>query len=129
MKILSAVFLNVIAITLAIVLYPISVVYSILSMIYNKCDQTTWYLYFYNAAIGLDESGNTVASRLFNDLLIHKDKGYHFGMPGETISSALGKNVERQTLKPLGSALNWLLNKIQANHSIISINNKINNLN
>jgi hypothetical protein len=68
-------------------------------------------------------------SRLFNDILIHKKTGYHFGLDGETISSALGKNVERGTLTIAGQALNWLLNKIQKNHAILSINNNLNNPN
>jgi 8-oxo-dGTP diphosphatase len=128
-KILLAIILNIIAILIAMILYPICGIYSVFSMAWNKCDVATWYLYYYHTAIGFDESGNTVASRLFNDILIYKDKGYHFGMPGETISSALGKNVERGTLRPLGNLLNALLNKIQKNHSILSINNNINNLN
>lgn len=126
MKILTSILLIGVAIFMAVIFFPVGVIYSLGSMVWNMCDSATVYLYFYRIALGIDELGNTVMSRLFNDVLI-KATGYHFGLDGETISSVLGKNVERGTLTFLGSGLNWILNRIQKNHSILSINNNLNN--
>lgn len=127
------VFIPVILILVALfILFVLSlpcVVYSLLSMIWNRCDKATYYKYFYRIALACDELGNTICSRPFNDILIYKDNkdSYHFGLDGETVSSVIGKNVERGTLRWPGKALNWLLDKIQKNHSVLSVNNNLNN--
>lgn len=119
MKIAEGIFFILIAIGLAVVLFPIGLLFAILS-------GGTTYNYFYRIAKGIDELGNAVMGELFNLVLINKN-GYPFGLNGETILSALGKNVERGTLKVAGKLLNWLLDKIQKNHAVLSINNNVNN--
>lgn len=119
MKTVEGIFLILLAMGLAVVLFPIGVLFAILS-------GGATYDYFYRIAKGIDELGNTVMGELFNLVLVNKN-GYPFGLDGETISSALGKNVERGTLKVAGRLLNWLLDKIQKNHAILSINNNVNN--
>ena len=74
----------------------------------------------------IDELGNVAYQELWNDFLITND-GYKFGNPHETISSSLGKNVEGGTLTKWGKLLNNILDKIQPNHSIISIQRNIDN--
>jgi hypothetical protein len=59
-------------------------------------------------------------AELFNDLLI-KDDSDQFGDEDETISSVLGKNQLKNNLTKLGQLLNSLLNLIDNNHSINSI--------
>lgn len=126
MKIFTSILLIITAAILATILFPFCLVYSFISFVIDKSDGTVWYSYFFRIALGIDELGNVVCNRLFNDVLITK-QGYPFGLQKETISSALGKNVARGTLRPMGRLLNLLLNKIQANHAIISIDNTVNN--
>jgi 8-oxo-dGTP diphosphatase len=76
--------------------------------------------YFKNCAISIDQAGNTVGYKLFNDILI-KDGGFKFGNPDETISSVLGKNLIQGKLRLLGRWLNSLLNLLDPGHTIKSI--------
>jgi hypothetical protein len=59
-------------------------------------------------------------AELFNDLLI-KDDSDQFGDEDETISSVLGKNQLKNNLTKLGQLLNSLLDLLDNNHSINSI--------
>ena len=47
--------------------------------------------------------------------------GYKFGDEDETISSVLGKNKLTKTLTKTGKTLDWILEKLDRNHSIESI--------
>ena len=76
--------------------------------------------YFKSSAINLDKFGNMEFRTLFNKVLIN-DKGYRFGDIEETISSVLGKNQLTGTLTGLGKALVWILDKIDNNHALKSI--------
>ena len=71
-------------------------------------------------AISIDQLGNVVMQHLFNALWITKD-GYKFGNRDETISSALGKNKQQNTLTGFGKAIDKLLDIIDPNHSLNSI--------
>lgn len=127
MNIFYAILFICLGILLAVILFPFGVIAAILTMIIKRCNGEAWYTYFYRIALGIDMLGNTVCGDLFNITLIHYSTGYHFGLDGETISSAIGKNVEKGTLTWTGKALNALLNKIQKNHSILSIDTNVNN--
>jgi hypothetical protein len=76
--------------------------------------------YFRLLAISIDQMGNVAMQDLFDDILITKN-GYQFGNVDETISSVLGKNERQQTLKGLGKILVKLLNFIDSNHALNSI--------
>ena len=80
--------------------------------------------YWMDVAISLDQLGNVACQHLFNVTLIksipHKRK-YRFGKPDETISSVLGKNKRQGTLSGLGGFIDFILGKIDHNHSIKSI--------
>lgn len=76
--------------------------------------------YFRQVAVSIDQLGNVVCADLFNTVLIKKG-GYKFGNPDETISSALGKNQRLDKLTKVGKILNWILSKIEKDHSLISI--------
>lgn len=75
-------------------------------------------------ALSIDQTGNAICSELFNSVLIKKD-GYLFGSPDETISSVLGKNYLQGTLTTTGKAINSILNSIEKNHTIKSIDNTV----
>ena len=80
--------------------------------------------YFLNTARNLDIFGNREFRSFWNAVLILPE-GYKFGKYGETISSVLGKNQRDSTLKPCGKFLVKVLDKIENDHCLKSINNKI----
>ncbi|WP_435623135.1 hypothetical protein [Flagellimonas sp.] len=71
-------------------------------------------------AISIDQLGNVLMQHLFNTLWITRT-GYRFGNRDETISSALGKNKQLGTLTGFGRAIDKILDFIDPNHSLNSI--------
>lgn len=71
-------------------------------------------------AYSKDQHGNVMARDLFNYALI-KDNSLSFGDPDETISSVLGKNKIKDNLTSVGKRLDYILNRLDNNHSINSI--------
>lgn len=80
--------------------------------------------YFKNLAISLDQFGNVACGGLFNFTLIQRGSKHKFGNPDETVSSVIGKNKVKNSLSLAGKLLDWVLDKLDANHSIKSIENK-----
>lgn len=76
--------------------------------------------YFLSSALNLDKYSNREFRTLWNKYL-RTEKGYHFGIVGETISSALGKNERDKTLTKTGKRLVWILDKLDKNHCKKSI--------
>jgi hypothetical protein len=76
--------------------------------------------YFLETAIDIDRFGNRNFRTLFNTGLIKK-QGYQFGDYRETISSVLGKNKLKNTLTKTGKALCAILDFLDKNHCIKSI--------
>jgi hypothetical protein len=109
--------LNIVAVIIFIILYPINLV--IVTMKYGFSSD-----YFRSDAISLDKYGNRSYRTLFNLYLIKKH-GYQFGNGNETISSALGKNQLSNTLTKKGMLLVKILNIIDKNHCIKSIDNLV----
>ncbi len=105
--------LLIIAILLAIILFPIGF---IVAMFYPKREK-----YLFNIALGIDQLGNIICSKLFNLTLIYPSSIYKFGNEDETISSVIGKNKKTNTLTFAGRLLDWLLDIIDKNHSIKAI--------
>jgi len=101
-----------VAILLSSVLFPIGFLFS---MFYPKRGR-----YMFKIALGIDQLGNVVCARLFNFFLITQE-GHPFGNEDETISSVLGKNKKKGTLRFLGKLLDLILDQIDRDHSIKSI--------
>jgi 8-oxo-dGTP diphosphatase len=99
---------------------PIGILFTtIKSMIaWNKNYINEYYLCL---AISLDQFGNVVMAGLFNIIMINSSSIHLFGNPDETISSVIGKNKRDNTLFFLGYPLDWILNKIEKDHSINAI--------
>lgn len=76
--------------------------------------------YFKSTAINIDRFANREFRATWNKFL-RTPEGYKFGNPAETISSALGKNKRDNTLSKWGKRLDWLLDKLDKDHSIKSI--------
>jgi len=68
----------------------------------------------------VDQLGNVIMQHLLNLLLVKKG-GYKFGNRDETISSALGKNKQKNMLTGFGKSIDKILDIIDANHSLNSI--------
>ena len=77
--------------------------------------------YFKNTAINIDIFANREFRASWNKHLITFG-GYKFGKPGETISSALGKNKKQGTLSKKGVILCNILDFFDKDHCIKSIN-------
>ncbi len=99
-------------------LAPFSYVYGLIRSFF-KCQFND---YNFNLAIAKDQYGNALCKYVFNDILIKKN-GYKFGNIDETISSCIGKNKVKGTLTFLGKILDWILDKFEPNHSVLSIDN------
>jgi hypothetical protein len=82
-------------------------------------DWKIWRLFMW-IAISIDQLGNTVCGALFNKVLI-TEEWHKFWDEDETISSAIWINKQLWTLKVLGKLLDRILDKIDPNHSIKSI--------
>lgn len=78
--------------------------------------------YFKSSAITIDKLANREFRTLWNNTL-KMENGYLFGAENETISSALGKNQRDKTLTKTGKVLVWILDIIEDNHCLKSINN------
>lgn len=109
-----------IAVTLFMILEPVSAIYVI--FIKTKFTWKRLSGYYRNFAVSVDRFGNYQYRSLFNRLLRTKH-GYEFGDFRETISSALGKNERDGTLTKTGKLLVKILNKIDPEHCRKSINN------
>ncbi len=71
-------------------------------------------------AISIDQLGNVMMQHLLNMLWVKKGR-YNFGNRDETISSALGRNKKLDTLTSMGNWIDNLLDTIDPNHSLNSI--------
>lgn len=81
--------------------------------------------YLKDLALAKDQYGNAVGKFAFNSFLI-KSNGYKFGNIDETISSCIGKNKKLGTLTFLGRFLDKILDLIDDNHSLESIDENVN---
>ncbi|MCF0071271.1 hypothetical protein LZD49_12390 [Dyadobacter sp. CY261] len=70
---------------------------------------------YYLGAYGLDVYANATYASFFNAYFLAKG-GYHFGVDGETVSSALGKNWTMGSLTIMGEGCTGMLNLIDHDH-------------
>ncbi len=103
--------LLVIAWALKIILSPILLIYGLFMAIF-KCELGK---YLKSLAIILDVFGNVLGKYLFDDILKERI-GYAFGNRLDTISYALGKNKENDTLSKFGRFMGKILNLLDKNH-------------
>lgn len=120
-------FLAFISVILASILFPLGLLITFVINLYKR----RWKFSFkrldqqlLSIATSVDTSGNVICKDLFNLVLIKKS-GYQFGNRKETISSVLGKNQRDGTLTKLGKAVVFVLDKIEDNHCLISIDNLV----
>jgi len=119
-------FILIVSVTLLYVLIPVVGIYVIIKTILKERPRTLK-VWFYRTAREIDVFANVNAAELFNDIFIKKG-GYKFGNPNETISSVLGKNQRDKTLTRAGRFLRRILDKIEPNHCLDSINKNVTNI-
>ncbi len=113
----------IIAVLLGFVLIPIGFFWSVIKTFYNtgfKSGIKEINGFFWDCAVSIDQTANVLCQKFFNDTLI-ENVGYQFGNPDETISGVLGKNKLKGTLTKTGKVLDWILEKLERNHTISSI--------
>jgi len=115
----------IIAIILLYLLLPVVALFMIIKYLFtgNKRMLSVW---FYRTAKEIDIFANVNGSEFFDAIFI-TNGGYRFGNPKETISSVIGKNQRYKTLSIAGHLLRWMLDKIDYNHCINSINDDVTN--
>lgn len=116
-----------VSLLLAAILYPLGLALTFIINLYKRrwkfsfkrLDQQ-----FLSIATSIDASGNVICKDLFNLILIKKG-GYEFGKRKETISSVLGKNQRDKTLTRTGKVIVFILDKIETDHCLISIDSLV----
>jgi len=110
-----SVLLFIVAIVLTVIMTPIALLYTAIDPIFDLLGRL---------ALSIDMAGNVLLARPMNDLLKTKH-GYKFGNRKETISSVLGKNKRDKTLTILGISIANILDFIEKDHCIKSIDDMI----
>ena len=114
----------IIAVIIGSILLPIGFIWGVGEAFYRRGWKSGWNRisdYFYDIALSIDQLGNVTCKELFNDTLISHKSENKFGNPDETISSVLGKNKRDGTLTKAGKALDYILDKLDKDHTINSI--------
>jgi hypothetical protein len=114
-----------IATTLLYLLLPVIILFMILKYLLTGSKKML-VVWFYRTAREIDLFANVVGAEFWNSVFI-TDGGYKFGNPKETISSVLGKNQRDKTLTLLGDLLRWILDRIEQDHCLNSINDDATN--
>lgn len=116
--------LALIALLLVILISPLGFIFTLIQSVF------LWDIHYFKnfcfeIAGSLDQFGNVVMGPLFNEILIKKTSKYLFGHQDEKISSVLGKNQKAATLLYLGKRLVALLDWLDEDHSLKSIDDNI----
>tara|TARA_R110002051_G_scaffold161407_1_gene233014 strand:- start:3303 stop:4118 length:816 start_codon:yes stop_codon:yes gene_type:complete len=98
---------------------PLGFIYGLLSRFFTQGIKGIGE-YLLKTATSIDQLGNVLMQHLLNTLWI-KSSGYKFGNRDETISSALGRNKQLKSLTSFGILIDLILDKIDPNHSLNSI--------
>lgn len=111
--------LFIISILLLLVTGPFGFLYGLIYSLF-KSGLRGMSAYFFQLAVSVDQLGNVMMQHLLNTLWIKKG-GYPFGNRDETISSALGRNKQDKTLTGFGKCIDAILDRLDPNHSLNSI--------
>ena len=114
----------IVSLALSVILFVPAVLFSLYKLLLKKNRLGEMNSYFSKLATGRDAYYNVVCAELFNAFFIQKG-GYHFGKRKETISSALGKNQERNKLTKLGIWFSGILSIIDKDHCLKNIDRTV----
>jgi len=116
-------FIGLLLFFLSIILFSITVPFGIIYGIFHNLFSQGFKgigEYLLKISISIDQLGNVLMQHLLNALWVKKE-GYLFGNRDETISSVLGKNKSQNTLTAFGKLIDSILDFIDPNHSLNSI--------
>ena len=116
MKIINNLIGLILLIVAVVLILPLTLVNMI--FVYKKYKSIDGY--FRNTALNIDIWANREYRAFWNGAM-RKENGYQFGVVGETISSALGKNQRDKTLTICGEILVAILDFLDKNHCQKSI--------
>ena len=116
MKVINNLIELILLIVAVVLILPLTLVNMI--FVYKKYKSIDGY--FRNTALNIDIWANREFRAFWNGA-IKKENGYQFGVVGETISSALGKNQRDKTLTNCGKILVSILDFLDKNHCQKSI--------
>lgn len=116
---LIGILLFLISIVLLVITGPLGFVYGLFHSLFTKGLKGIGE-YLLRIAVSIDQLGNVMMSHLLN-VLWTKKQGYKFGNRDETISSAIGRNKQLGTLTAAGRLIDKILDMIDPNHSLNSI--------
>ena len=111
--------LFVISLVLMVLTGPLGFIYGLFHALFTKGFSGIGE-FLLKIAISVDQLGNVIMQHLLNVLWVKKG-GYQFGNRDETISSVLGKNKKDDTLTIFGVMIDNILEFIDPNHSLDSI--------
>jgi len=115
----------IIASILLYLLLPIVSIFMIIKYLFTG-DKRMIIVWFWRTARAIDVFANVNGAEFFDAIFI-RDGGYKFGNPKETISSVIGKNQRDNTLSIAGQILRWMLDRIDQDHCLNSINSQATN--
>jgi len=111
--------LFLISIVLLVITVPLGFIYGLLHTFVTRGVKGIGE-YLLKIAISIDQLGNVTMQHLLNAIWMQRG-GYKFGNRDETISSALGRNKKLKTLTGFGEFIDKILDTIDPNHSLNSI--------
>jgi len=115
----------IVASILLYLLLPIVSIFMIIKYLFTG-DKRMMSVWFWRTAREIDVFANVNGAEFFDAIFI-RDGGYKFGNPKETISSVIGKNQRDNTLSIAGQILRWMLDRIDQDHCLNSINSQATN--
>lgn len=122
MKLVINILLFLTSIVLTVLLFPVSIVHSLIDAIrfgsfYRRLNYS-----FLAAATSVDIMCNTAFSSMLNAYFLKRGSYLFASDRSETISSVLGKAESDDKLTWIGKGLVFILNTLQKDHCYISIN-------
>ena len=124
-RLVKNVLLFIIAISLLLTLGTLGLAYTILSSVFefkNISVLKYWGDLFFTINVGIDKLGNVLLGKFLNKFAV-KSNSYLFGNLNDTISFALGKNLDNLTF--LGKLIVNILEYIDPGHINNALNNRI----
>jgi hypothetical protein len=123
---ISNITLFVLAISLFLVIAPISIIYTIFVVYFKfgfKIGNEVLLDYFLANAHSIDQSGNVTGMFLFSDMFLSSGQGKQYGNPDETISHVTGFKENEALMTWFGKDIAYFLNTADTNHTKKAIEN------
>lgn len=122
MKLINNFILAIVATILSFIIIPLALLYALFYTWKSKSNILVFLEdILLKYAIGLDQIGNATCYIFLNNVFIKDITIHSFGNIDETISSVIGKNKLKNNLTISGIILDYILDLIDSNHSINSI--------